>query len=62
MGVFFGPAQAASRSLMGRLAPKGREAEMFGLCAFAGKSTAFLGPRLYGVWCWRPATAGAWRR
>ena len=49
MGVFFGPAQAASRSLMGRLAPRGREAEMFGLCAFAGKSTAFLGPWLYGV-------------
>ena len=49
MGVFFGPAQAASRSLMGRLAPKGQEAEMFGLYAFAGKSTAFLGPWLYGV-------------
>ena len=49
MGVFFGPAQAASRSLMGQLAPKGREAEMFGLYAFAGKSTAFLGPWLYGV-------------
>ena len=49
MGVFFGPAQAASRSLMGRLAPRGREAEMFGLYAFAGKSTAFLGPWLYGV-------------
>ena len=49
MGVFFGPAQAASRSLMGRLAPKGQEAEMFGLYAFAGKSTAFVGPWLYGV-------------
>ena len=49
MGVFFGPARAASRSLMGRLAPKGQQAEMFGLYAFAGKSTAFLGPWLYGV-------------
>ncbi len=49
MGVFFGPAQAASRSLMGRLAPKGQEAEMFGLYAFAARSTAFLGPWLYGV-------------
>ena len=49
MGLFFGPAQAASRSLMGLLAPKGREAEMFGLYAFAGKSTAFLGPWLFGV-------------
>ena len=49
IGLFFGPAQAASRSLMGHLAPKGQEAEMFGLYAFAGKSTAFLGPWLYGV-------------
>ena len=49
LGVFFGPAQAASRSLMGQLAPRGHEAEMFGLYAFAGKSTAFLGPWLYGV-------------
>ena len=30
--------------LMGRLTPRGREAEMFGLYAFAGKSTAFLVP------------------
>ncbi len=49
IGLFFGPAQAASRSLMGRLSPKGQEAEMFGLYAFAGKSTAFLGPWIYGV-------------
>ena len=34
---------------MGRLAPKGQEAEMFGLYSFAGKSTAFLGPWLYGA-------------
>jgi len=49
MGLFFGPAQAASRSLMSLLAPKGQEAKMFGLYAFAGKSTAFLGPWLFGV-------------
>ena len=49
MGLFFGPAQSASRSLMGRLAPKGQEAEMFGLYAFAGKSTAFLGPWIFGI-------------
>ncbi len=48
MGVFFGPAQAASRSLMGHLAPKGQEAEMFGLYAFAGKCTAFFGPWIFG--------------
>ncbi len=49
IGLFLGPAQSASRSLMGRLAPRGQEAEMFGLYSFAGKSTAFLGPWLYGV-------------
>ncbi len=46
LGVFFGPAQAASRSLMARLAPTGMEAEMFGLYALSGKATAFLGPLL----------------
>lgn len=49
IGLFFGPAQSASRSLMARLAPKGQEAEMFGLYAFAGKSTAFLGPWIFGI-------------
>ena len=49
MGLFFGPAQAASRSLMSHLAPKGQEAEMFGLYAFAGKCTAFLGPWIFGA-------------
>ncbi|MCH7888864.1 MAG: MFS transporter [Proteobacteria bacterium] len=49
LGVFFGPAQAASRSLMARLAPAEMRAEMFGLYAFSGKSSAFVGPMLYGV-------------
>lgn len=44
LGIFVGPAQAASRSLMSRLAPQGQEAELFGLYACAGKATAFLGP------------------
>ncbi len=44
LGIFVGPAQAAGRSLMARLAPRGRETEMFGLYALADKSTAFLGP------------------
>ncbi|HLI10247.1 MAG TPA: MFS transporter [Alphaproteobacteria bacterium] len=48
LGVFVGPAQAASRSLMARLAPKGVEAEMFGIYALTGKVTAFVGPALYG--------------
>ena len=44
VGVFVGPAQAASRSYMARIAPVGLEAEMFGLFALSGKATAFVGP------------------
>ncbi len=44
LGVFVGPAQAASRSLMARLAPPALRTEMFGLYAFSGKATGFLGP------------------
>jgi UMF1 family MFS transporter len=44
LGVFVGPAQAASRSMMARLVPPELETEMFGLYALAGKATAFLGP------------------
>ena len=46
VGIFVGPAQAASRSYMARIAPPGLEAEMFGLFAFSGKATAFAGPWL----------------
>ncbi|MBX6324212.1 MAG: MFS transporter, partial [Rhodospirillaceae bacterium] len=44
IGLFIGPAQAASRSLMARLAPPELRAEFFGLFALAGKVTAFIGP------------------
>ena len=44
LGVFVGPAQAASRTLMARMAPVDLRTEMFGLYAFSGKATAFLGP------------------
>ncbi len=44
IGIFIGPAQAASRTLMARLAPPDMRTEMFGLFAFSGKATAFLGP------------------
>ena len=44
LGIFIGPAQAASRSMMARLAPPRLRAEMFGLYALSGKATAFLGP------------------
>jgi len=48
LGVFAGPAQAASRTLMARLAPPELLTEMFGLYAFSGKATAFIGPALVG--------------
>jgi UMF1 family MFS transporter len=48
IGIFFGPAQAASRSLMARMAPPDMRAEMFGLYALSGKATAFVGPAVLG--------------
>ncbi|MDP6428485.1 MAG: MFS transporter [Rhodospirillales bacterium] len=49
LGIFVGPVQAASRSMMAHLAPKGLETEMFGLFAFSGKATAFVGPFVFGA-------------
>ena len=49
LGLFMGPTQAASRTLMARLAPPEMKAEMFGLFAFSGKVTAFLGPALFAI-------------
>ena len=46
LGVFIGPVQSASRSMMARLAPAERETEMFGLFALSGRVTAFAGPVL----------------
>lgn len=48
IGFLAGPNQSASRSLMGRLAPKGKENEFFGFFAFSGKASSFLGPLLLG--------------
>jgi len=47
IGIFMGPNQASSRSLMGRLIPKSKESEFYGFFAFSGKATAFLGPLLF---------------
>ncbi len=49
LGIFAGPNQSASRSLMGRVVPPDKENEFFGFFAFSGKFTAFLGPFLLGV-------------
>ena len=49
VGVFAGPNQSASRSLMARFVPAKHESEFFGFFAFSGKVTSFLGPALLGV-------------
>jgi UMF1 family MFS transporter len=49
LGLFFGPSQAASRSLMAHLAPPGEVTAYFGLFAFSGRATGFLGPALLAL-------------
>jgi UMF1 family MFS transporter len=47
--VFVGPAQASARSFLARLAPPGREGQMFGLYTTTGRAVSFLAPALFGV-------------
>jgi len=49
VGIFSGPNQAASRSLMGRFTPRSKENEFYGFFAFSGKMTAFIGPLFLGI-------------
>ncbi len=49
IGAAGAPLQAASRSLLIRLAPKDRIAQYFGLFALTGKVTSFVGPLLIGI-------------
>jgi UMF1 family MFS transporter len=49
IGAAGGPLQAASRTLLIRLAPKDRIAQYFGLFALTGKVTSFAGPLLIGI-------------
>ena len=49
IGAAGGPLQAASRTLLIRLAPKDRIAQYFGLFALTGKVTSFIGPLLIGM-------------
>tara|TARA_B110000263_G_scaffold141726_1_gene123029 strand:+ start:3089 stop:4390 length:1302 start_codon:yes stop_codon:yes gene_type:complete len=46
LGIFFGPVQSASRSMMVRISKPEKSSQMFGLFAFSGKATAFVGPWL----------------
>ncbi|MBF0375161.1 MAG: MFS transporter [Alphaproteobacteria bacterium] len=58
LGLFVGPAQSASRSLMAHLAPEELRTEMFGLFALSGKITAFAGPAILG---WVTVVSGSQR-
>ena len=49
IGAAGAPLQAASRSLLIRIAPQDRIAQYFGLFALTGKVTSFTGPLLIGV-------------
>ena len=42
--LFVGPAQSASRTLLARVIPAGRESEIFGLYATTGRAASFLAP------------------
>ena len=58
VGIFVGPVQAAGRSYLARVAPEELRNQMFGLFAFSGKATAFVGPLLVG---WVTAASGSQR-
>lgn len=58
LGLFVGPAQSASRSMMAHMAPAEMRTEFFGLYALSGKATAFLGPALLA---WATAAFGSQR-
>jgi len=64
LGVFVGPIQQASRTMMAKLAPEETQAELFGLYALSGKATSALGPGLVALmtamavaWNWNEAAA-----
>jgi UMF1 family MFS transporter len=58
LSTFFGPVQAASRTLMARIAPAEMRNEMFGLFAVTGKVISFAGPLTVG---WVTAATGSQR-
>jgi UMF1 family MFS transporter len=49
IGLTVGPAQAASRSLLTRIAPRGEITQYFGLLALSGRVTSFVGPLAVGI-------------
>ncbi len=58
LGVFIGPTQAASRSMMAHLSPIELRTELFGFFALSGKATNFVGP---AILAWVTSIAGSQR-
>ncbi len=49
LGIFMGPVQAASRTMISKLCPPAMITQSYGLYAFTGKSISFLGPLFFGL-------------
>ena len=49
LGIFMGPVQAASRTMVSRLSPPEIVTQAYGFYAFTGKSISFLGPLCFGL-------------
>ena len=48
-GSVMGATQSTSRSLMSKLTPKEKKTEFFGFYSLFGKSSAILGPLVFGL-------------
>ena len=57
--LFVGPAQASSRTFMARIAPDGREGELFGLYQTTGRAASFLSPSMWAISLTIAGAAGA---
>ena len=49
LGIFIGPVQAASRTMVGKLCPPDDVTQSYGLYAFTGKTISFFGPLVFGL-------------
>ena len=47
--LFVGPAQSASRTMLARRIPPGRESEIFGLYATTGRAASFMAPAAFST-------------
>jgi len=48
-GIAMGSSQTTSRSLMSKLTPPDKKTEFFGFYSFFGKSSAVVGPLVFGI-------------